>query len=164
MFWFIVAQIFSFVLDVVVLRGQSHREKDLEILLLRQQLRIVERKQVQRRGLSRWEKLSLAVLLAGFKTVSRGSAERLREVMRLFQPETVLKWHRELVRRKWTYVHTPPSHVARFCRKNGNDRIKSDLRLRIRRGGYDYRTPNHFQRATFSGRNHRAVCALVLAL
>ena len=107
MFWFVVAQIFSFVLDVVVLRGQSHREKDLEILLLRQQLRIVERKQVQRRGLSRWEKLSLAVLLAGFKTVSRGSAERLREVMRLFQPETVLKWHRELVRRKWTYAHTP---------------------------------------------------------
>ena len=52
----------------------------------------------------------------------------------------------------------------RFCRKNGNARIKSDLRLRIRRGGYDYRTPNHFQRATFSGRNHRAVCALVLAL
>ena len=41
MFWFVVAQIFSFVLDVVDLRAQSDREKDLEILLLRQQLRIV---------------------------------------------------------------------------------------------------------------------------
>ena len=107
MFWFVVGQVFSFVLDVVVLQGQSDREKDLEILLLRQQLRIVERKQVQRRGLSRWEKLNLAVLLAWFKAVSCGSGERLREVMRLFQLETVLKWHRERVRRKWTYAHTP---------------------------------------------------------
>ncbi len=45
------------------------------------------------------------MLLAWFKAVSRGSGERLREVMRLFQPETVLKWHRELVKRKWTYGH-----------------------------------------------------------
>ncbi len=71
MFWFVVAQVFGFVLDLVALRGHSDREKDLEILLLRQQLRIVERKQVQRRGLSRWEKLSLAVLLAWFNAVSR---------------------------------------------------------------------------------------------
>jgi len=47
MFWFIVAQIFSFVLDVVALRAQSDRKKDLEIRLVRQQLCIVERKQVQ---------------------------------------------------------------------------------------------------------------------
>jgi len=107
MFWFIVAQIFSFVLDVVALQGQPDREKDLEILLLRQQLRIVERKPGQRRGLSHCEKLSLAVLLAWFKAVSRGGGERLREVMRLFQPQTVLKWHRELVKRKWTYAYAP---------------------------------------------------------
>ena len=33
--------------------------------------------------------------------------------MRLFQPETVLKWHRELVRRKWTYAqHAKPRENA----------------------------------------------------
>jgi hypothetical protein len=32
--------------------------------------------------------------------------ERLNDVMLLFKPETVLKWHRELVRMKWTFQHT----------------------------------------------------------
>jgi len=31
---------------------------------------------------------------------------RLNEVMLLFKTETVLKWHRELVRRKWTFQNT----------------------------------------------------------
>ena len=47
------------------------------------------------------------MLLSWFMAVSVGSGERLREVIRLFQPETVLKWHRELVRRKWTYAQIP---------------------------------------------------------
>ncbi len=33
------------------------------------------------------------------------SSSQLRNVVRIFQPETVLKWHRELVRRKWTNEH-----------------------------------------------------------
>ena len=38
-----------------------------------------------------------------------GGRKRLREVIRLVQPETVRKWQRELVRRKWTYdQHTKP--------------------------------------------------------
>ena len=28
---------------------------------------------------------------------------QLQEIIRLLQPETVLKWHRELVRRKWAF-------------------------------------------------------------
>src|SRR5437868_1128026 len=103
---FVVAQVFALVLDVLALLRQSEREKDIEILLLRQQLRIVERKQSRPRRLSRWEKSSLAVLTAKLNAVTTGGRERLRQVMRLFQPETVLKWHRELVRRKWTYAHS----------------------------------------------------------
>src|SRR5687768_13393387 len=106
MFWFVLIQLFTLGLDIVALRSQSAREKDLEILLLRQQLRIVERKQTRPPRLSRWEKLSLAVLTARFKTVAAGGRKRLQKVMRLFQPETVLKWHQELVRRKWTYAKT----------------------------------------------------------
>jgi transposase InsO family protein len=106
MLWFAVAQVFTLMLDVFALRRQSQHEKDLEILLLRQQLRIVERKQTRPPRLSRWEKLSLAVLTARLKMVTAGGRERLRQVMRLSQPETVLKWHRELVRRKWTYAQT----------------------------------------------------------
>jgi transposase InsO family protein len=30
-------------------------------------------------------------------------ANQLRDLIRLFQPETVLRWHRQLIRRKWTY-------------------------------------------------------------
>jgi hypothetical protein len=99
MFWFRLAQIFTLVLDLPALLRQSDREKDVEILPLRQQLRILERKQARLPRLSRWEKLGLAVLTAGGR-------ERLRPIMVLFQPETVLKWHRELVRRKWTYQST----------------------------------------------------------
>ena len=34
---------------------------------------------------------------AGYPTTNQ-----LRDIIRIFQPETVLRWHRELVRRKWT--------------------------------------------------------------
>ncbi len=109
MVWLVRAEIFTVLLDVLMLRGQSERERDLEILLLRQQLRIVERKQGRSRGLTRGEKLGLAVLTARLKAVTTGGRKRLREVIRVVQPETVLKWHRDLVRRKWTYArHTKP--------------------------------------------------------
>src|SRR5262249_33638804 len=77
------------------------RQQAVEVILLRQQLRILERKQRRPPRVSRWEKLTLAVLAARLK--GRG---RLNEVMLLFKPETVLEWHRELVRREWTFQHT----------------------------------------------------------
>ena len=52
-------------------------------------------------------------MTARLKAVASGGRQRLREVLRLVQPETVLKWHRELVRRKWTYIqHTKPRGSA----------------------------------------------------
>jgi len=43
------------------------------------------------------------VLAAKIARPGRGSETKLGEVLRLFKPDTVLGWHRELVRRKWTY-------------------------------------------------------------
>ena len=106
-------------LDILTLRRQSEHEKDIEILLLRQQLRIVERKQLRTYRLSRWEKLNLAVLTARLKAITAGGCERLREVIRLVQPETVLRWHRDLVRRKWTY--------ARPIKPRGNAPLDADV-------------------------------------
>ncbi len=100
MIWSILAQVFWLSLDVVGVLRQSKREQAVEVILLRQQLRFLERKQRRPPRVSRWEKLTLAVLGARLK--GRG---RLNEVMLLFKPETVLKWHRELVRRKWTFHH-----------------------------------------------------------
>jgi hypothetical protein len=75
----------------------------LEILLLRRQLAILERKQNQPFRVSRAEKLSLVVLATKLKSTINRTTNQLRDVIRIFQPETVFKWHRELVRRKWTH-------------------------------------------------------------
>jgi putative transposase len=48
-------------------------------------------------------KLTLAVLAARLRAVTGRPIQQFDRVIRLFQPETVFKWHRELVRRKWTY-------------------------------------------------------------
>src|SRR5258708_6363171 len=81
-------------------------EKDLEILLLRQQLAILDRQQGSRAKLSKSEKLTLVVLMVKLKTVSQRTIHQLSDSLRLFKPETVLKWHRDLVARKWTFKRT----------------------------------------------------------
>jgi len=47
--------------------------------------------------------LTLAILAAKLGRVVAGSRGRLSRAMLLVRTDTVLKWHRELVRRKWTY-------------------------------------------------------------
>ena len=103
MLWFIIGHLFSTVLSWIRIGNLSDQEKNLEILLLRQQLALVERQIKKPLRPSRIEKLTLAVVAATFKTLTHRTAAQLRQSIRLFQPETVLKWHRELVRRKWTY-------------------------------------------------------------
>ncbi len=67
---------------------------------------------------TRTEKLTLAVLFAKLKQVTSTPADQLGEIIRIFQPETVLRWHRELVRRKWTHTHK---------RKGGRPRISQEI-------------------------------------
>lgn len=101
--WFILKHIFVTIFSFINLRRLSDQEKDLELLILRQQLSILQRKQKHPIKPSRIEKLTLGVLATKFKRTTHQTANQLRDVIRIFQPETVLRWHQELVRRKWTY-------------------------------------------------------------
>jgi hypothetical protein len=61
--WLIVAQRFSTLLELVLLPRQTDRANDLQILLLRRQLAIVERKLDKPLRLSQAEKLTLTVVM-----------------------------------------------------------------------------------------------------
>jgi len=45
----------------------------------------------------------LATLTDKYSQFTDGARQRLHQVMLIFKPDTVLRWHRELVRRKWTF-------------------------------------------------------------
>jgi putative transposase len=99
--WFILSFLFSTLVSLVSIGRLSEQEKDLKILLLRHQLAILERKLDKPVRPNQAEKLTLAVLEARLRLLTRRSASKLRDIIRIVQPETVLKWHRELVRCKW---------------------------------------------------------------
>src|SRR6266487_1827043 len=119
-------------LELMVLRRRSEREKEIEILLLRHQLRVLER-QVARPTLTPGDR----ALLAAF---SRVLPRRAWKTSLSWTPATLLRWHRELVARRWTYPHRRPGRpptraevralVARLARENpgwGYRRIQGEL-------------------------------------
>jgi putative transposase len=103
MLWALLTPLVGFVVDLIGGARRTEDAKDLEIALLRHQLRLLLRRAGRPPRLSRWEKLPLAVLAAKLGRVVAGSRGHLSRAVLLVRPETVLKWHRELVRRKWTY-------------------------------------------------------------
>jgi len=118
--------------ELVVLRCRSEREKEIEILLLRHQLRVLER-QVARPQLTPADR----ALLAAF---SRALSRRAWRRSAFVTPATLLRWHRELVARRWTYPHRRPGRpptaaqvrelVVRLARENpgwGYRRIQGEL-------------------------------------
>ncbi|HSH78364.1 MAG TPA: helix-turn-helix domain-containing protein [Herpetosiphonaceae bacterium] len=105
MIYFLLAHMFAFLLDLIAIAWRSDHEKDLEILLLRQQLHILQRKRPGPPRISRWEKLALAVLAAKLTAVGSSARSRMGQIVLVFKPETLLKWHRELVRCKWTFTN-----------------------------------------------------------
>ncbi len=111
MLFLFLQQLVSLLLDLIIMTARSDCDKDLEILLLRHQLRILRRKHPHPPRISRWEKVSLLVLAGKLTTLTNNSRVRPGtlwvQVVVLFTPETVLKWHRELVRRKWTFRNRP---------------------------------------------------------
>jgi hypothetical protein len=100
---FILVHVFTTWMAIVSIGRLSEKEKDLEILVLRQQLAILQRKWDKPVKPNRAVKLTLAILAAKLKQATQRPTNQLRDVVRIFQPETVMRWHPELVRRKWTY-------------------------------------------------------------
>jgi hypothetical protein len=103
MVWLVLMHLVGFLVDLLTATRRPEHDKDLQILLLQHQLRLLQRERPQPRRLTRWEKLTLAVLTAKLASITIGPRARLDQVLLLFKPDTVLKWHRELVRRKWTF-------------------------------------------------------------
>ena len=102
MVWFLVAQIFSTLISLFQIGRMAESDKDLEIMVLRYQLGIAERKLQKPVRANRAERMTLAVLAAKLKKQTKRPASQFRQLIRLVQPETVFRWHRDLVRRKWT--------------------------------------------------------------
>ena len=105
MAWFLITHIFTTLLELIGIGCLSEREKDLEIVILRHQLDILKRRQKVPIKPNHAEKMTLAVLTNKLKQITNRSSYQLRDTLRIFQPATVLKWHRQLVRRKWTQIH-----------------------------------------------------------
>ena len=102
MIWFLVAQIFSTLISLIQIGRKTESDKDLEIMVLRYQLGIAERKLKKPVRANRVERMALAVLAGRLKKQTNRPANQFRHLIRLVQPETVFRWHRDLVRRKWS--------------------------------------------------------------
>jgi hypothetical protein len=85
-------------LQLVVLLFRSERSKELEILVLRHELAIL-RRQPRRAKLRPVDRAILAALSRALPRSALGSLSA--------RPATLLRWHRELVNRRWTYPHRP---------------------------------------------------------
>jgi hypothetical protein len=75
--------LWEFLMDVLVVSRLSEDKKELE-LLLRQQLRIVERKQGRGPQIPRWQKVPLAMLVVRLKERARNGRATLEASVRLF--------------------------------------------------------------------------------
>ena len=104
MFWHSLHQLIAFLLDILHVVRQPLDQKDLEILFLCQQLAVDRRRQKRGPSLSHVEKLLFAALVSLLKKTGHPVREHLRNALLLFQPDTLLRWHRDLVRKKWTYA------------------------------------------------------------
>jgi len=97
--------------------GPAPDERDAEIAVLRHQLMVL-RRQVRRPRFTPSDRMVLAVLAR--------LLPRDRWPVFLVTPGTLLRWHRELVARRWTYPHTGQ-------RRRGVDPAVVEVVLRLAR-------------------------------
>jgi putative transposase len=103
---------------LVWLLARPRRSKELEILVLRHELAML-RRQARRPKPTRADRALLAA-------VSR-SLPRFAWTGFPVKPETLLRWHRQLVARRWTYTHRAP----------GRPPLEPSLRKLILRLGHE---------------------------
>jgi putative transposase len=117
---------------LVLLLARGDRSKELELLVLRHELSVL-RRQARRPQLTANDRLLLV-------TLSRLMSRRSWQAF-IVTPETLLRWHRRLVARRWTYPHRrrgrpPVGHevrqlILRLAQENshwGYVRIVGELR------------------------------------
>ncbi len=122
--------IFSRLLGGLMLLGRATSSKDIELLVLRHEVAVLRRTNPRPR--LDWPDRALFVgLIRRLPPVLRGH--------RLVTPATVLRWHRRLVTRKWTYSNrygrspvedTIAALIERLARENptwGYQRIQGEL-------------------------------------
>src|SRR6266516_2367129 len=100
-------------LELVLLCFRSGEAKEIEILVLRHELAVL-RRQHPRPRLQPDDRALLAAL-------SR-LLPRARWSVFLIRPETLLRWHRNMVRKRWTYPTT----------RNGRPAISDEVQLVVR--------------------------------
>ena len=142
MIWFLIHQVASLLWDSLRFSRMSPDSKTLELLLLRQQLLILRRHQKRGPSITHSEKFILLTLIEQVRRFANLQQEQLEQLMLIFKPETLLRWHRELVRKKWTFSNAPKASgrpstdpqlvllILRMARENrwGDDRIEGELK------------------------------------
>src|SRR5436190_7388105 len=121
---------FSAILRLLLRSRSSEFAKDVELLVLRHQLVVLGRQQ---------PRPSLQTADRAFLSALTRLLPRRRRHGAIVTPQTLLRWHRELVRRKWTQPQRPGRPavedrvrqlVLRFARENprwGYPRIAGEL-------------------------------------
>ena len=126
--------IFLIVSRAVSLLGLSRREawwKDAEILMLRHQLAVAGRERPGAPARLTWPDRALLALLARTLPIDRLAAMRL-----IVTPGTILRWHRDIVRRRWSRR----SRQGRSGRPATHRKVRSVV-LRLARENESYVDP-----------------------